>query len=233
MNIQKVAIVTGGSKGIGKACVEDFLKENYIVVDASRTETSNQNPNFHFVKTDVSNEDNVKNLFDFVKEKFGRLDLLINNAGFGRFAKLSESKTEDFDEMFAVNVRGLYLCTKYALGIMIPQNSGDIINISSIAGKNAVQTASIYCATKHAVMAFSRTLMLEVREHNIRVSVICPGSVDTNFFDQPGSILNSSRETILSPYDVSAACLLVVNSPQRTLVNEIELRPANPKKDTN
>lgn len=233
MSNNNVAVITGGSKGIGKACVEDFLKEDYIVIDASRTETQNQNPNFHFIKTDVSNEDDVNNLFDFVKEKFGRLDVLINNAGFGRFAKLADSKTKDYDEMFAVNVKGLYLCTRYALNIMIPQNSGDIINIASIAGKNGVPTASIYCASKHAVMGFSKSLMLEVREHNIRVTVVCPGSVDTNFFDQPGSSMESDTDTILHSEDISAACLLAVRLPARALINEIELRPANPQKKSN
>lgn len=232
MSKNKVVLVTGGSKGIGRACVKDFLKEGYDVIDASRTLIEIRNKKYHFFKTDVSKELDVKKLFEFITKKFGRLDVLINNAGFGRFANLAESKTKDFDEMFAVNVKGLYLCTRYALKIMIPQNSGDIINISSIAGNNPVQTASIYSATKHAVMGFSKSLMLEVRQFNIRVTVICPGSVDTYFFDQPGTSMNSDRQSILASEDVSASCLLAVNMPARALVNEIELRPANPKKSS-
>ena len=226
----KIVLITGGSKGIGRACVMEFLNEGYTVVDASRTNVPVNNPSYHYRETDVSSEESIKRLFDFVIEKFGRLDVLINNAGISKFANLSDSLTEDFDAMFAVNVRGVYLCARYALKLMIPQNSGDIINIASIAGKTAIQTASIYCATKHAVMAISKTLMLEVRKHNIRVAAICPGSVDTDFFNQPGSILNSERSSILSPADVSAACMLIVKSPVRALINEIELRPTNHKK---
>jgi 3-oxoacyl-[acyl-carrier protein] reductase len=113
---------------------------------------------------------------------------------------------------------------------MLEQKSGTIIIISSIAGKNGVATASIYSATKHAVIGLASSLMAEVRKDNIRVVTVCPGSVDTNFFDQPGTILNSRRETILSPDDVAAACLLAVELPQNALMNEIEIRPLMPSK---
>jgi short-subunit dehydrogenase len=156
--------------------------------------------------------------------------VLINNAGYGKFSKLEDSTTEDFDGMFAVNVRGLYLCSRYFVKSMISSKGGTIINISSISGKTVIPTASIYAATKHAVMALSQALMLEVRQHGIRVSVICPGSVDTDFFDSPGTVLTSNRESILAPEDVAEACLLVVKLPARALMNEVEIRPANPQK---
>lgn len=227
----KVAIVTGGSKGIGRACVNSLLKDSYTVIDASRSKHSIDDPNYVYVQTDVAHEGDVKKLFDFVQKEYGRLDVLINNAGFGKFANLADSTTKDFDEMFAVNVRGLYLCCRYALKIMIPQNSGVIINMSSIAGKSSIPTASIYSATKHAVMGISNSLMLEVRQHNIRVVKICPGSVDTNFFDHPGTMLTSSRESILSPEDIAQACMFAINLPEGAMMSEVELRPTNPKKE--
>ncbi len=226
---KKAILVTGGSKGIGLAIAQLFLKKNYSVIDASRTSNNIiKNKNYFYIKTDVSKENDVKALFNFIVNKFGKLDVLVNNAGFGKFGPLAESKTKDFDDLFNTNVKGLYLCTRYALKLMISSNKGDIVNISSIAGKNAIPNASLYCATKHAVIGLSKSLMLEVRNHNIRVSVICPGSVDTNFFDNTKNILTADRKTIISPTDIADSVWFIVNADPRTNFNEIEVRPANP-----
>jgi len=229
--LKKIAVITGASKGIGLSCAKAFLKKGFIVVDASRTEAGKiKNKNYMYVKTDISKEKDVKVLIEKVIDRFGRIDVLICNAGFGKFANLVDSKTKDFDSMFAVNVKGVYLSCRYALPHMLEQKSGTIIIVSSIAGKNGVASASIYSATKHAVIGLASSLMAEVRKDNVRVVTVCPGSVDTNFFDQPGTILNSRRETILSPDDVAAACLLAVELPQNALMNEIEIRPLMPSK---
>jgi len=229
--LKKIAVITGASKGIGLSCAKALLKKGYIVVDASRTEAGKiKNKNYMYIKTDISTEKDVKALTEKVIELYGRIDVLICNAGFGKFANLVDSKSRDFDSMFAVNVKGVYLSCRYALPHMLEQKSGTIIIISSIAGKNGVATASIYSATKHAVIGLASSLMAEVRKDNIRVVTVCPGSVDTDFFDQPGTILNSRRETILSPDDVAAACLLAVELPQNALMNEIEIRPLMPSK---
>lgn len=227
----KVAVITGASKGIGRACAEIFLKNNYTVINASRTNSKPlRNKNFHYIRTDVSSEKDVRSLFDTVIKKFKRIDVLICNAGYGKFANLADSKTEDFDGMFAVNVKGVYLCNRYVLKTMLKEKSGTIINISSIAGKNGIATASIYSATKHAVTGLSSSLMSEVRKDNIRVVTICPGSVDTNFFDDPSAVLSSRRNTILSAKDVAEVCYLSTNLPQNALMNEVEIRPLNPVK---
>ncbi len=229
--MSKIAVITGASKGIGKACAELFLKNNYIVINASRSDPKPiRNKNYRFIKTNVALEKDVKKLFKNVIKEFGMIDTIICNAGFGRFANLADSRTEDFDEMFAVNVKGLYLCNRYALQSMLKRKSGTIINISSVAGKNGIATASIYSATKHAVIGLSSSLMAEVRKDNIRVVTICPGSVDTNFFDDPSAALSSNRETILSPEDVAKVCLLSSELPQNALMNEVEIRPLNPHK---
>lgn len=227
----KIAVITGASKGIGLSCAKLFLKNNYIVINASRTNINPiKNNNYHFVKTDVAREKDVKNLFEIVISKFKAVDVLICNSGFGKFANLADSTTKDFDEMFAVNVKGLYLCNRYAVKSMLKNKTGTIINISSISGKNGIATASIYSATKHAVMGLSRSLMAEVRKDNIRVVTVCPGSVDTNFFDHPSAVLSSRRATILSPDEVAQTCLLAAELPQRALISEIEIRPLNPEK---
>ncbi len=225
----KVILITGGSKGIGLAVTKLFLKKNYFVVDASRTKSEIiKNKKYYFFKTDVSKEKEVKSLFDFINNKFGKLDILVNNAGFGKFGKLIDTKTKDFDDLFNVNVKGLYLCTRYALKLMLQFNKGDIVNIASIAGKNAIPNASLYCASKHAVLGLSGSLMLEVRNHNIRVSAICPGSVNTNFFDESENILTADRQTILASEDIAKTVWFIVNSNSRANFNEIEVRPANP-----
>ena len=229
--MKKIAVITGASKGIGKSCAKLFLKKGYITINASRTDSEKiKHRNYFFIKTDVTKESDIKKLFNYVTKEFGNTDVLICNAGFGRFSNLVDSKTSDFDEMFSVNVRGLYLCIRYVLPSMLERKSGTIINISSVSGKNGIATASIYSATKHAVMGLSSSLMAEVRKDNIRVVTICPGSVDTNFFDDPSAILNSRRDSILSPDEVAEVCLLSAELPQRALMNEVEIRPLNPQK---
>ncbi len=231
MTKKKVAVITGASKGIGLSCARMFLKEGYTIVDASRTESGKLKSKWYrFVKTDVSKEKDVSKLFDTVEKEFGRIDVLICNAGFGRFANLAVSKTKDFDEMFAVNVKGVYLCIRYALKNMLSRKSGSIVIISSISGKNGIATASIYSATKHAVMGLASSLMSEVRKDNIRVITVCPGSVNTDFFLNEGAKLNSRPETILSPDEVATMCLAAVNLPQSAMVSELEIRPLFPQK---
>ncbi len=228
---KKICIITGASSGIGHACAQKLIDNGYTVINASRTDKKPINsPDYEFFETDISQEDAVKNLIEKTLEKYGKIDVLINNAGFGIFANLVDSKTEDFDNMFAVNVRGLYLCCRYAVKSMIEKQTGTIINISSIAGKNAIASASVYSATKHAVVGLSASLFAEVRKHNVRITTIFPGSVDTHFFDAPGTILNSSRDSILRAEDIAEACYLAVNLPVSATVSEIELRPTNPKK---
>jgi len=226
---KKVAVITGASKGIGRSCAELFLKEGYVTVDASRSNPDPiKNDNWQHIKTDVSKEVDIENLFNEVKDKYGRIDVLINNAGYGKFKKLAETTTKDYDDMFAVNVRGLYLCTRYFLQMMLEQKSGTIINIASLAGKNGFATGTLYCATKHAVMGLSRALMLEVRSSNIRVIAVCPGSVDTEFFIGSGTTPNNDPKTFLTSEDVAKACLLAAELPLSAAMNEIELRPTNP-----
>jgi short-subunit dehydrogenase len=229
--MKKTLFITGGSKGIGRSCVRLFLKNGFEVYNAARSNPGPpENEYYHFIKCDVSIESDIRNAVENVLNRSKKIDVLINNSGFGKFANLVDSKTEDFDEMFAVNVRGLYLCTRFILPSMIENKDGTIINISSIAGKNGVPTASIYSATKHAVMGLTKSLMAEVRQYNIRVIAICPGSVDTNFFDSEGAMLHSKRESILSPDDVAETCMLAVMLPKRAVMNEVEIRPNNPEK---
>ncbi|MGA9363905.1 MAG: SDR family NAD(P)-dependent oxidoreductase [Bacteroidota bacterium] len=229
----KVVIVTGAGRGIGKAIALRFAEEQCRLVLAARTkkeidkvadEVRRGGAEALAVPTDVSQEDQVDRLVKTAHKAFGRIDVLVNNAGFGIFSKVAEMKTGDFQSMFDVNVRGVFFCTRAVLPHMTEQNDGVIVNIASLAGRNAFIGGAGYCATKWALIGFARSLMLEVREHNIRVITICPGSVDTSFGRDEGK-----KKTILQAQDVAETVLSAVRMPARAMVSEIDIRPTNPK----
>lgn len=235
----KIAVITGAGKGIGRAAAQLFLDEGASLVLNSRTKSDldsfvNKNEskagNILCVPGDISNEEIINGLINQTISKFKRADILINNAGFGRFGEMLKSTTRDFDDMFNTNVRALYLVTRGFLPHMIEQNEGTIINISSIAGKQGVAGGAIYSAAKHAVMGLSRSLLFEVRKYNIRVIAICPGSVDTYFFDREEHSSSSlQKESMLTANDIAESCLYAATLPPNAAVNEIEIRPANPR----
>ena len=235
----KIAVITGAGKGIGRAAAQLFLDEGASLVLNSRTKSDldsfiNKNEsktgNILCVPGDISNEEIINELISQTIDKFKRADILINNAGFGRFGEMLKSTTKDFDDMFNTNVRALYLVTRGFLPHMIEQNEGTIINISSIAGKQGVAGGAIYSAAKHAVMGLSRSLLFEVRKYNIRVIAICPGSVDTYFFDREEHSSSSlQKESMLTANDIAESCLYAATLPPNAAVNEIEIRPANPR----
>ncbi len=229
----KVVIVTGAGRGIGKAIALSFAKEQPRLVLASRTKSDLEKvaqdaiangAEVLVVPTDVTREDEVRTLVEAAHQKFGRIDILVNNAGIGINAKVVDMRTEDFQSMFEVNVKGVFFCTRAVLPHMMKQRDGVIVNIASLAGRNAISGGAAYCATKWALIGFARSLMLEVREHNIRVITICPGSVDTSF-----SHLVQKKSNILHPVDVADTVLAAVKMPTRAMVSEIDIRPTNPK----
>lgn len=236
----KIAVITGAGKGIGKATAKLFLTHGAKVVLTSRNKTDlelveeenkSKKENIVTIAGDISKEDTVLKVIDETMNRFGRIDILVNNAGFGIFDNLVDSKLDDFDAMFNTNVRALYLLTKGFLPNMINNQSGTIINIASVAGKQGFATGSIYAATKHAVMGLSRALMLEVRQYNIRVVAVCPGSVDTEFFRKESqTILGSSRESVLHAEEIAETILLAASLPENATISEIEVRPTNPRK---
>ena len=236
----KIAVITGAGKGIGRATAELFLNEGAKVVLATRTksdldsfieEHKDKKENIITVSGDVSEEKIINKIVTDTINEFGTIDILVNNAGFGIFNNMADSKVEDFDAVFNTNVRALYLLTRDFLPYMIKQKSGTIINIASIAGKQGFATGTIYCASKHAVMGLSRALMLEVRQYNIRVIAICPGSVATDFFrPEANTPLTSSIPSVLHSMDIADSCLYAATLPPNAMVSEIEIRPTNPRK---
>lgn len=225
----KIAIVTGASKGIGEAIALTLAKAGAVVVlaarhieslEAVRAKIEMEGGTAVAVPTDVGSAESVSALANEIEKRFGRADILVNNAGYGVFSKIVDMSPEDFDGMFNVNVRGVFLSTKAFLPMMMHQSSGQIINIASLAGKNSFVGGAGYSATKFALIGFARSLMLEVRDFNIRVVTICPGSVNTNFSDHGGNAL-----TIIQPEDIAETTLFALTMPARTNVSEIDVRP--------
>ncbi|MBI4418285.1 MAG: SDR family NAD(P)-dependent oxidoreductase, partial [Ignavibacteriales bacterium] len=185
-----VALVTGSGKGIGRAVAERFAHAGASIALNARTRRDLETVQSEIIarggraviaQGDITNEESLGKVFEQVDREFGRLDILVNNAGIGRFAPVRDLRVDDFDAMWNLNIRALFQCTKLALERMERQASGTIVNVSSLAGRNAFIGGAGYAATKWALIGFSRCLMLEVREKNIRVIAVCPGSVDTTF----------------------------------------------------
>jgi 3-oxoacyl-[acyl-carrier protein] reductase len=236
----KVAVITGAGKGIGRATAELFLKKGANIVITTRSKKDLDSfVSFHkkyknnilSIAGDISKEKTINEVIKKTISKFKRIDILVNNAGFSIFDDMVNSKSKDFDAMFATNVKAVYLLTRGFLPHMIKQNEGTIINISSLAGKQGFDTGSIYCATKHAVMGMSRALFPEVRKYNIRVIAVCPGTVDTEFFrKESNTTIFADRDSVVKPEDIAETCLFAASLPINATVSEIEVRPTNPRK---
>ncbi len=232
----QIAVVTGAGRGIGKAVAMTLAAQEVTVILVSRTISelesvkgaiSSKGGSAEVMRADVTQEHEIKQIFETVKKRYGRLDILVNNAGLGKFVNVREMKVDDFDQMWNLNVRGLFLCTQQAIRMMEIQKSGIIVNISSLAGKNSFVGGAGYAATKWALMGFSKCLMLEERQFSIRVVTVCPGSVDTSFSGHGSS--PERVDHILSPQDVADAVVAAVSMHPRAMVSEIDIRPTIPK----
>lgn len=188
----KVAIITGGASGIGRKTVERFLEEEAVVVFTDINEEMGQETLSHFkekydrvsfIKHDVASEDDWIRVVQEVKEKYGRIDALFNNAGVYKKKEITEFTVEDFDFMMSINVKGVFLGMKHVLSVMKEQKSGSIINTSSIAGLKSAPGHAFYSASKGAVTVMSKGAALDVVQENIRINTIHPGTVATEMVD--------------------------------------------------
>jgi 3-oxoacyl-[acyl-carrier protein] reductase len=177
---------------------------------------------------DVRNDEQVAELFRFVDEQLGGLDVLVNNAGVGLFRPVSELTVEDWKETIGTNLSGVFYCCREALFRFATRGGGYIVNIGSLAGKNAFAGGAAYNASKFGLTGFSEAVMLDTRNENVRVSYIMPGSVATEFGGHFGP--NAGLEWKIWPEDVAEIVRMLLRMPSRTLISRVEVRPAKPKR---
>ena len=180
----KIAIITGGGRGIGKATAQLFINEGATVVIAEFDEVSGQSTanelGAHFIKTDISNEESVNALFNFVSSEFGQLDILVNNAGILADSTLKKLDPDSFDAVINVNLRGVYLCGRAAADIMIEQGSGVILNATSVVAHHGNFGQTNYVASKAGVIGMTKVWARELGKDGIRVNAVAPGFIQTN-----------------------------------------------------
>lgn len=226
--LNKIAIVTGVSKGIGFATVKLLLESGAKVAGWSRTKPDLVHKNFLFVPVDVSNNNSVKDGYKKTIEHFGQqISILINNAGLGFEGLFEEIKDDEWHQMFSTNVDSIFYCSRLVIPEMKKMDEGHIINISSIAGTNGIAGMAGYCGTKHAVRGISQAMFKELRNFGIKVSVIYPGSTKTSFFDEIDSVTTSNN--MMMPEDIASTILHVLSSPPNYHHIDIEVRPLRPK----
>lgn len=226
--LNKIAIVTGASKGIGLATAKLLLENGVKVAGWSRSQPDIQHENFHFVSVDVSDDTSVKKGYEQTRKYFNEpVSILINNAGLGYAGLLEEMKDEEWHRMFRTNVDSIFYCSRLVIPEMKEMDEGHIINIASIAGLNGIEGMSGYCGTKHAVRGISHSMFKELRNFGIKVSVVYPGSVKTNFFDDIASV--TAHDNMMMPEDIASTILHTLKSPPNYLHVDIEVRPLQPK----
>ena len=233
----QVAIVTGGTKGIGKAIASSLLEQRVKVVICARNKTdvdrcveelaAKGKGRIAGTVCDVSNLEQVRSLVAFAAERFGGIDILVNNAAIGLFAGVSDITPEQWRQVIDTNLTGVFYCCHAAIPHLKQRGGGYIINISSLAGKNPFKGGSAYNASKFGLNGFSEAIMQDLRYDNIRVSYVMPGSVNTRFGQHEVSTDSSWK---LAPEDVAQVVVGLLQHDPRCLPSAVEMRPSKPKK---
>lgn len=227
----KVVLVTGAGRGIGKALSVLLAQAGCRVVLASRSRDQldaaaaiiekNKGEAFS-VPSDLAQDDEIARLVDSIREKWGSVDILINNAGWGKRAPVARAKIEDWDQTFRVNLRAPMLLAHLLVPDMIAKGEGAVINIGSISGKSGEANGSAYSASKFGLIGFTQSLYEEVREYGIKVAVILPGFVDTPLIP-PNRQLDRSK--MIRAEDIAQTVHFVLTSPDTCCPVEITVRP--------
>ncbi|HEX2253127.1 MAG TPA: SDR family oxidoreductase [Thermoanaerobaculia bacterium] len=236
---ERVAVVTGGSRGIGKAIVRALAGDGWQVFFCSRSAESvdaaleelggstdggspQDGPRVRGRAVDVRDEGAVDAFVAWVLEEAGRIDCLVNNAGLGRFGSIDELSGVEWREVIETNLSGAFYCIRAAAPAMRRQGSGWILNIASLAGKNPFAGGAAYNASKFGMVGMSEAAMLDLRHDGVRVTAILPGSVDTDFHSR------KERQWMLHPDDVARTVLDLLAYPARALPSQVEIRPSQP-----
>jgi NAD(P)-dependent dehydrogenase (short-subunit alcohol dehydrogenase family) len=238
----KNSLVTGGTRGIGLAVAEALLAAGASVAICGRNEESVKSAVSQLTNksksltnkskskvvgkvADVRSNTEVADLFSWIDHEMPGLDILINNAGVGVFKSAAELSVEDWQKTLETNLSGVFYCCREAIPRMKRRGGGYIINISSLAGKNAFAGGAAYNASKFGLNGFSEAMMLDHRYEKVRVSYVMPGSVNTEF--SPGA---AQADWKIAPEDIGEIVLMLLRMPERTLVSRVEVRPSRPLK---
>lgn len=234
----RVALVTGGTRGIGFAIASRLALDGLAVVISGRSEESVasavdrlgrsvESGRFAGQPADARSESDQQLLVAFVEKTHGRLDVLVNNAGVGEFASVERLDPPRFREVVETNLLGPYYATHFAVPLMKKGGGGFIVNIGSLAGVNAFAGGAAYNASKFGLLGFSEASMLDLRHQGIRVAAILPGSVGTEFGHSHG---DRDQSWMLSSEDVAEAVSDLIRFPERAIASRIDLRPSRPPK---
>lgn len=231
--MKKVIVITGASRGIGKGISEYFLEKGHIVIGTFNKSLNEVNeikekyPLFDPIKTDVTNEEEIKKTVSEIIKKYGQIDCLINNAGISKTGLLQDMGLEDYNEIFDVNVKGLFLFTKEVLPYMINKKSGKIINISSMWGITGGACEVLYSSSKSAVIGLTKALAKEVGPSNINVNCIAPGVIKTDMLNnlKEDDLEVLREETPLlkigTPFDIAKVCYFLFSENSDFITGQV------------
>ena len=239
----KTALITGATSGIGEAVAEAFAKEGYrLIITGRRAERLNLLANtlkgkYHVeilaLNFDVRVLNQVEANLSNLSEEWRKIDILINNAGLAAgFAPLNDGSIDDWERMIDTNIKGLLYVSRIVSNLMTANGGGHIVNIGSIAGKSAYPNGNVYCATKFAVDALSKGMMMDFNQKNIKVSQVCPGAVETEFSivrfkgDEKRAAAVYDGFQPLSAGDIADVILYIVKAPAHVNISDVVILPA-------
>jgi 3-oxoacyl-[acyl-carrier protein] reductase len=226
----KVALVTGGSRGIGKAIAARLAALGAAVAICGRDEKTLQatadefrsaGARVHWQRADVSRASDIDTLVNESEAALGAISILVNNAGMGLFGPVQEKTEQEWDTLMDTNLKSVFLVSRKVIPGMLERKAGDIINISSLAGRNTFAGGGIYCASKWALLGLSGCMAEDLRNHGIRVSTVCPGSVATEFSGRGPKDASKA----LSAQDVAHAVAMILTQGPQSFLSEVQLRP--------
>jgi 3-oxoacyl-[acyl-carrier protein] reductase len=228
---EQVAIVTGGGRGIGAAIARDLaaLGAHVVICGRSQAPLEKTSKAIHTdgghatpIGVDVSDLGSVQRLAAEVSQQLGRCDILVNNAGVGSFSSpLHELDPAEWDRVMNTNLRGVFYCVRVFVPLLLKSPAGHIVNISSLAGKNALPNGAVYAASKWGLNGLTYSIAEELRGSGIRVATVCPGSVDTELSPHEGK----SKSKLLQPQDIAHAVVALVTQAPQSFISEVLLRP--------
>ncbi len=227
---QPIVLITGGSSGIGKATAKRLLEpggaQGVVIcgrdldrLNAAIAELAPDPERFHAVQADVTEASHIAHLIDSTLAKFGRIDALVNSAGAGYLGPFAETPADAMERLWRVNVQGAMAVTQAVLPDMTARKSGHIINLCGVLGVKTIANATLYCATKHALVGFGGALAQEVKRSQIRVTSLCCSGVDSPFWEGvPGK---PRAEILLSPDDVALEIVALLAQPAHVITNQV------------